>query len=99
MVSLFLIMNDVRSISSEWFKGETEIIRELGKPLLPLWRVSAKCFAYLKETRRLFRRIPVLLGHISSWRASSQRPYRTISGLASQHIHYSLYESLACGVQ
>ena len=47
MVSPFLIMNDVRSIFSEWFKGETKIMRELGKLLPPLWKVSTKCFAYL----------------------------------------------------
>ena len=47
MVSPFLIMNDVRSISSKWFKGETEIMRELGKLLPPPWKVSTKCFAYL----------------------------------------------------
>ena len=61
MASLFLIMNDVRSISSEWFRSETEIIRELGKPLPPLWRVSAECFAYFKELGGSFGEFPSYL--------------------------------------
>jgi len=47
MVSPFLIMNDVRSISSKWFKGETEVMCELGKLLPPPWKVSTKFLAYL----------------------------------------------------